>query len=263
MTRPRLIVSDLDGTFLSPDGTISDVNRSAVEVAARQGIAFVAATGRPIRWLTLLAELRSAHPLVIASNGAVLWDLAAREVVEFSAVDAACARELCTRLRVGVPGIYFGVETIHGFRCEPGTPTGHAESAEFVADVLDTDDPILKVLGFHGDLDSAELDARVEGLAGDLVTVTHSTREGLGLVEISALGVSKASALIRLCEKLGVEPGEVAAFGDMPNDAAMLAWAGIPHVVANAHRSLVDAGFPVVGSNADSGVGRQILALLG
>ena len=51
MTRPRLIATDLDGTFLDPNGEVSPVNASAVLRAAELGVPFVVATGRPSRWL--------------------------------------------------------------------------------------------------------------------------------------------------------------------------------------------------------------------
>ena len=54
---------------------------------------------------------------------------------------------------------------------------------------------------------------------------------------------------------------DVAAFGDMPNDVAMLSWAGMPYAVSNAHPLLLDV-FPVVPSNVESGVGKTISAWL-
>ncbi len=94
-------------------------------------------------------------------------------------------------------------------------------------------------------------------LAGDL-TATHSATRDYGLVEVSARGVNKGAMLARVCARLGIEPYDVAAFGDMPNDVDMLTWAGMPHIVANAHVFLHGLGFRTVPSNAESGVGRTI-----
>ena len=63
--------------------------------------------------------------------------------------------------------------------------------------------------------------------------MTHSG--GTGLLEISAPGVTKAGTLAGLCEERGVDPAEVVAFGDMPNDLAVLAFAGAGYAMANAH----------------------------
>jgi hydroxymethylpyrimidine pyrophosphatase-like HAD family hydrolase len=73
-------------------------------------------------------------------------------------------------------------------------------------------------------------------------------------VEISGPGVTKASTLALLCEELGVAPDEVVAFGDMPNDLAMLRWAGTSYAMANAHPSVVALADRQAPSHEDDGV---------
>ena len=58
---------------------------------------------------------------------------------------------------------------------------------------------------------------------------------GEWVVEISAAGVNKATALAELCEERGIDADEVIAFGDHQNDVPMLAWAGHGVAVENAH----------------------------
>jgi hydroxymethylpyrimidine pyrophosphatase-like HAD family hydrolase len=97
----------------------------------------------------------------------------------------------------------------------------------------------------------AEVAERARAAVGGDAVVTWA---GLRLVEISAAGVTKAFALELLCRRLGVAPGEVVAVGDMPNDLAMLEWAGTGVAVANAQQSVLDAADEVVPSNVDDGV---------
>ncbi|HET9289540.1 MAG TPA: HAD hydrolase family protein, partial [Actinomycetes bacterium] len=66
--------------------------------------------------------------------------------------------------------------------------------------------------------------------------------------------VTKASALERLCRRLGVAASEVVAVGDMDNDLAMLAWAGTGVAVANATPEVLDAADEVTAANTDDGV---------
>ena len=56
-----------------------------------------------------------------------------------------------------------------------------------------------------------------------------------GLAEINAAGVTKAAVLADWCAERGIGPEDVWAFGDMPNDLPMLAWAGTSYAMANAH----------------------------
>ena len=92
----------------------------------------------------------------------------------------------------------------------------------------------------------------VDGLA----EATHSS--GSGLVELTALGVTKAAGLTWLCERLGVPAQDVVAFGDMPNDVPMLAWAGRAVAVANAHPAVKAVADEVTGSNDEDGVARWL-----
>jgi hydroxymethylpyrimidine pyrophosphatase-like HAD family hydrolase len=89
--------------------------------------------------------------------------------------------------------------------------------------------------------------------------VTHS---GAAFVEMSAAGVTKASGVRGLCERLGIGPGEVIAFGDMPNDLAMMRWAGRRVAVANAHADVLACADEVTASNDENGVALAIERLL-
>ncbi len=107
-----------------------------------------------------------------------------------------------------------------------GSPSGPAE--EVLSEVA------VKVLVKAPGTDPATLRDVVAAAVGDRATPTWSVD---GLVEISAAGVTKAAALARVCDRLGVAAEDVVAFGDMPNDLPMLAWAGTSYAVANAHPS--------------------------
>jgi Cof subfamily protein (haloacid dehalogenase superfamily) len=261
---PRLIVTDLDGTFLSPDGSVSDLNSTAVMAAQRAGIPVVFATGRPVRWLDVIRDLPGAHPTVIASNGAALYDLGAGELLDRICLEPEVALEAVARVRAAIPDVTFAFESGTRFGYEPAyaswPPDESADPAIFVgrAEEIAREEDFVKMLIRQAFIRPDELLERVRAILGDLVTATHSASHDVGLVEVSAPGVSKASMLQRFCARLGVEASDVAAFGDMPNDVAMLSWAGMPHVVANAHPLLLTGSFAVVPANDESGVGRTI-----
>lgn len=266
---PRLIATDLDGTFLSSDGSVSATNARAVLAAQRAGVPVLFATGRPVRWLDVVADLPGAHPTVIASNGAVLYDLESARVLDRICLPADAVIAAVQRIREAVPGSLFGFETGTRFGYEPAyatwldddgnDPAVHRGAAEDIA----ADGDFVKVLVQHPDLTPDHLLDLVRPVVDGQLTATHSASRGRALVELSALGVSKASMLRRCCTRLGVEAQDVAAFGDMPNDFDMLAWVGQPRVVANAHVALLESGFPRVPANDASGVGQAILGWLG
>lgn len=266
---PRLIVTDLDGTFLSSDGSVSEQNAAAVLAAQSAGIPVLFATGRPVRWLDVIRDLPGGHPTVIASNGAALYDLGAGELVDRICIDPEVALAAVVRIRAGVPDASFAFESGTRFGCEPayrrwadddGTdPALFRGPAEEVA----VAEEFVKMLVQSRSTAPDDLLATVQAEVADTLTVTHSQARDFGLVEISARGVTKASMLQRYCDRLGISAVDVAAFGDMPNDVDMLSWAGMPHVVANAHPAVLALGHPVVPANDQSGVGRTILGWLG
>lgn len=266
--RPRLIVTDLDGTFLAPDRRVSDTNLAAARRAAELGIPFVVATGRPVRWLDVIDDLVKAHSQVIVSNGGAVFDLARRSVVQAFPVDPRVALAVTADLRAAVPGITFGFETPVGFGCEPDCPTRQRGEPGVVQgsveDLLRGLGPVIKVLGFHPDLGSDDLCDLAESVIASRLTLTYAmVSASYGMLELTAPGVTKASTLALLCAELGVDAADVVAFGDMPNDLAMLSWAGRGFVVANGHHSLLRGGFVVVPGNDEDGVGRTVLDLLG
>jgi len=266
VTVPRLIATDLDGTFLRPDGTVSPTNLAAVRAATERGIVFVVATGRPFRWLDVLDGLAGTHSKVIVSNGAAVFDLAGGTIVQSFPLNGDVVRTVADDLRLAVPGMTFALEAAAGFGYEPECPTRQRELDDAAcADLprlLAAIGPVIKLLGFHTDIDSEELTALSRDAVAGRLTLTHaSVSSPYGMIELTAPGVTKASTLELLCAELGISAEEVVAFGDMPNDLEMLDWAGRGYVVANGHPSLLGR-FGVVPSNAEDGGGTTILELL-
>ena len=79
-----------------------------------------------------------------------------------------------------------------------------------------------------------------------------------GLLEFSAPGVNKATGVSIVATQHGIERERVLAFGDMPNDMEMLAWAGMGVAMANAEPLVQDAADVVTTSNDDFGVARVL-----
>jgi Cof subfamily protein (haloacid dehalogenase superfamily) len=250
----RLVASDLDGTLLRPDETVSERTRRAVAAARAAGITLVLVSGRPPRSIGPLAERVGVGGIAICANGAVLWDLDSGRMVDSSPLAAEVAARLVHALRQAIPGALFAVELESGFGREPGWSDGlqPVRPDALEADALELiTGPVTKLLVRQPDLDFAEVAERARRAVGDDAVVTWA---GLRVVEISAAGVTKAFALERLCRRLGIDAGEVVAVGDMPNDLAMLAWAGTGVAVANAAPEVLEAADEVTAANTDDGV---------
>lgn len=260
----RAFASDLDGTFLGPDGRASALNVEATLAAAEAGCHVIFATGRPWRWLDVLDPVLAARPHVLCSNGALRYDLGAGRVLGWDAIPDAAGAQVVDQLRHELPQAWLAVETAEGMHSDRGYP--HRWPTEplqgSVEDVIAAGQG-LKLLVRHEQLSCDRLAAVVQPITQGLVEVTWSQSAAKGLVEISPLGITKGTGLATLLGELDIDPAHVAGFGDMPNDAAMLDLVGRPYRMDPAHPMLVEAGYPVAGSGADGGVGRTVRKLLG
>jgi Cof subfamily protein (haloacid dehalogenase superfamily) len=250
----RLVATDLDGTLLGPDATVSDRARAALARIRQAGIVVVLVTGRPPRSVRQIAARAGVGSLAICANGAVVYDLDADRVATSTPLPAAVGARLVSQLREALPGVVFASEDERGFQREDAwAHVGLFQADEVVrADPLDlVAEPVAKLLVRHPELRFSALVDRIRALAGDEAVVTWSA---VGLAEISAAGVTKAYALDWVCRRHGIAASEVVAFGDMPNDLPMLAWAGRSVAVANAPAEVREAADEVTASNVEDGV---------
>ncbi len=219
------------------------------------------ASARPPHWLSDIADDVGAGDVAICCNGAVVHDLSSGLTLQHFALPPAVAERVVRALRAIAPGVAFACEREGTAIREPAyDPLWPTPDMQPRADaLLFVQTAVSKLVVQHPIIQQDELlDLTIEA-CGDEATVTFS---GERLVEVSALGVTKGFALRRLCEELGVDATEVVAFGDMPNDAEMLAWAGHGVAVANAHPAALAVSDSVTASNDADGVAVVLERLL-
>ena len=261
---PKLVASDLDGTLLTSEGTFDERTRRAIATAEAAGVTVVFCTARPPRWMAPLAEAAGHRGVAICANGAVLWDVHTESVIEASPLEPAVAQELVALLEREVPGGAWAVERTAGFGHEPEYMPRWPVPDDTTVDAVHAliTEPAVKLMLRHRSLTADVLLERARSACGHLAEFSHSSVTDT-LLEISAAGVSKASALARLCRQRGIDRADVIAFGDMPNDLPMLAWAGHSVAVANAHPDVRAAADEVTASNDESGVALVLERLYG
>lgn len=254
---PRLVATDLDGTLLRRDKSVSARTAAALERVSAQGAQVVLVTGRPVRWLAMVYEQLHEPVPAVCANGAVVYDPVADEVLRADPLAPELMAEVARRLRAEVPGVVFAVEVEDGRLMRHGEdwPT-HWNSDHPTARLVTAPEellsaPAVKLLA-RSTQDPDVFVRTVTGALAGLAEATHSSYSGL--VEISAAGVTKAAGLAWLCSRFGVTAADVVAFGDMPNDVPMLTWAGRAVAVANAHPAVREIADAVTSSNETDGV---------
>ncbi|MFI8414859.1 HAD hydrolase family protein [Paeniglutamicibacter gangotriensis] len=265
----RLLASDLDGTIIRTDGSISVRTIAAFRAAREAGIHIVFVTGRPVRWLEPLRAAFGHLGTVICSNGAVLYDLEAERLLKAQTIDLATLKSVRSLILDAEPSASFAAETTLGLHLGPGfaEPGPHAEPGRFPELDLDSaalgEDGVVKFLAKSRTRDSDAFMAAVAEKISALVSLTHSAFN-VSLLEMGHVAVDKSVALAAYAAALGIGPESVAAFGDMPNDAQMLAWAGHGYAMASGHPSAHSAAAHLAPGIEEDGVAQiieEILAL--
>ena len=258
---PKLVATDLDGTLLGPDGTVSARAARAIAELTALDVLVVLVTGRSPRRMAPVASALGNTGLAICANGAATLDLGTGDMIATQPIPAAPLRSIIARLRTRLPGITFAVDTGTELYHEPDYPRHRPKPGVFAVPGTQLyRQPAIKLLAHHPGIAAAPLAARVQELAPTACEATYSS--GKGVVEISASGVHKGTALALLCAERGIVPAEVVAIGDMPNDIPMLRWAGTGYAVANAHPEVLAVAEHRIPGNARDGVAQLCAALV-
>ncbi len=263
----RLIATDLDGTLLRGDKTISARTSTALRRAVEAGMIVVAATGRQPGGLPgSLTECGVGY--VVGANGAIGVERASRRVLFEEPIPAEVVNSLVATVRELMPQARLSVARQHGeyYLYEPGYRDlilAHEQVPEsYLRPGLEADltaEATLKLSVRDPGLSAEEMLAT---LSAATVPGVHATTSGAPFLEISVAGVTKATGLQRLCDALSISSAEVIAFGDAGNDAEMLAWAGRGVAMGNATPAVREIADEVTATNDADGLAIVVEAIL-
>lgn len=255
MHAPAMVVCDMDGTLLGADGRVSARNAQALARAAEAGARVVIATGRPVYNLAPVIDIGFTG-LAVCMNGAVIYDIAAGQVRSATMLQPPVMQSFVGDIAglgwTFALAVERAIDTERDFWAEDAYahPWEDVELQWATRAELMTG-PAVKMYVRYGER-STDVLGTVREVAAGRVTVTDSS--GDGLIEVAAAGVTKGAVLATLAADWGVDAADVVAFGDMPNDLEMLAWAGRSVAMSNAHPDVLAVASEVGGHHAADGV---------
>lgn len=251
----RLLIIDLDGTLLGPDGLITPRTAEALQRARRAGIPLLVATGRS--WKTaspLLAQAGVAADFVLL-NGAEART-ARGELLRVISLPLAAARHAVAVLRRY--GLGFEVNTDRGDFTTDTELCPTAQPIPRLADFWGRQPQVRKIFAFSRNHDAL---ARARQMLQNMPDVTVTTSAPWNL-EVTAWDAQKGGTARWMAERYGIPPDEVLVFGDGCNDRSLFRAFRHTRAMGNGNPALQVLAERVIESNARDGVAREIDRLL-
>jgi Cof subfamily protein (haloacid dehalogenase superfamily) len=278
MTHPiRFLVSDVDGTLVTPDKTVTPAARDAVRALRDAGVGFAFVSSRPPGGLRSIADALDLHgdpagtdrrPAAAAFNGGLLLD-ERLQPISFEPLPEADARiALDVFAAMGVDAWVFTID-----EWLLVDPHGHYVAHErhtvgFDARVVPSFDAlgedvmrgIGKIVGSSPDPDL--LQRAADDLAPRLSTDARAALSQTYYLDVTHAKANKGSALRAIAAHAGLTLDDMAAIGDMANDLAMLEIAGFSIAMGNAPDDVKAAADAVTDSNRDDGFAKAVTQLV-
>ncbi|QUW92362.1 HAD family hydrolase [Streptomyces sp. V17-9] len=251
----RLIATDLDGTLLRGDDTVSQRTRDALTAATAAGAAHIVVTGRAVPWTRHILDDLGYDGLAVCGQGAQVYHAGEHRLLTSVTLDRQLAGVALAKIEAETGPLYLAAsrDGLDGdVLVGPGYEVGGDLPALPLTDASDLwSAPLNKIYIQHPTLSDDELAEVARQAAGGFVTVTMA---GAGVVELLPLGLSKATGLSLAARRLGLKAADTIAFGDMPNDVPMFGWAARGVAMANAHEELKAVADEVTSSNDEDGI---------
>jgi len=257
----KAIISDLDGTLLGANHRVSDYTKSVIGSVIDKGVKFFIATGRHHCDVAEIQNSLGLKSTMITNNGARVHDENNNEIIAHDLPIDISREILEEKINPEIHiNIYSGdnwyledeVEWTKDFYKESGF-SYIVENFENLKDTV-----ITKLFYIHEDPAVIhDLEVQFREKYGDRVTVIQSLPICL---EILAKDVSKATALVEVLRKEGLELEDTIAFGDGLNDFEMLKAVNTGFIMGNGSPRLKEAlpDLEIIETNIDNGVAKKL-----
>ncbi|MDE3082525.1 MAG: HAD family phosphatase [Acidobacteriota bacterium] len=256
----RLLISDVDGTLVTPDKELTEDSIRAVARLREAGIAFAITSARPPAGLVqFVAPLDLTTPLAAFNGGAIVdADLTVIEekVVPDDAVaptiELLSAHDLSVWVYQGTDWFVLDRQGEHVDReawicgCEPTV----------LEDFSGVHGGVLKIVGVSDDPSAGA--AALTAITGELGQRIAATRSQTYFLDVTHPDANKGQVVTYLSQRYGIEPARIATIGDMHNDVAMFEAAGLSIAMGNADDAVQRAAHHVTTSNVEEGFANAV-----
>lgn len=259
-----LICTDLDGTLLKNDKTISDENINAIEFFKQEGGIFTFITGRMPFYISNIYNIIKPNAPFGCINGGGLYDFPTQKYI-WKGVMADGVMELVKLIDESFPDVGIQVNTFErSYFCKENEAIKNlrkiTNAENFVCHYLDVKEPIAKII--FGSYNNEEIIKIQETLCSHpLAEKFDFIRSERTLYEILPKGIGKGTSIKKLTEHLKLDINKTIAIGDYDNDISMFNAAKVSIAVSNAAPNALKAAEFVTVSNEENAIAKVIYDL--
>lgn len=256
----RLVLSDVDGTLVTPEKVLTDKTIAAVERLKTEGILFAITSGRPPRGLTMLVEPLDLTTPLAAFNGGLIVNRELATLKELTVHDETVGPIIKILSAQGLSvWVYQGT---NWFVLDLNGPHVAHESdvCQFGPSVLENfdqvRDDIIKVVGVSDD--PAVVASATASLNEQFAHDVSATSSQTYYIDVTHRDANKGSVVKYLAKTLSLDTQEIATIGDMSNDLLMFKFAGVSIAMGNATDDVKQRATYVTTGNDDEGFANAI-----
>ena len=260
----KLVAADMDGTLLDSEGEITPATVDAIRELAEKDVVFIVSTGRPIQGVEKYKELLGLTGPVITYNGAMIVNAKDNTVLFEQGLLREDARKIWelglsydTTMCIWAGNRLYGNrldERIHDYKKLSGVEPVLAEDIEALLDI-----GVTKILWY----DKRErIEEILSSLSPELFTEVSFCTSKPTFLEFFSSRVSKAVAMEKIGELLGITREEMIAIGDGLNDLSMIQYAGQGVAMGNAAKEVKEHAQFITDTNEEEGVRKVLEKLL-
>lgn len=256
----RLVVSDVDGTLVRSDKSLSEAVVGATARLRAAGVHFSLISARPPSGIGWIAERLDLQGQIGAFNGGTILDRDGRILTAARLTRSDALRTLDALAAADVDAWLFADGDWHATAAaNPHVPSEIRSAAAdpvIVPDLRDLAGRVDKIVGVSDDHPLlADLEQR---LAADLAGCATVARSQPYYLDVTAPAANKGDGVAALAAAAGIPLDQVAVIGDQRNDLPMFVRAGLSIAMAQAPEEVRAAADRVTRSNDEDGVAHAI-----
>jgi Cof subfamily protein (haloacid dehalogenase superfamily) len=264
MTRIELVVSDVDGTLVTKDKTLTDAAKSAVRRLRDAGIGFTITSSRPTVGMRFLIEPLDITLPIGAFNGSSIVDPQLKPI-EAHLIPAAAARRCLDVLNEFGFDIWLFTNDLWLTRNPDGEYVPHEKRAirsdpTIVTDFTPHLSAACKIVGASSD--AALLQRCESAMQQALGKEATAVRSQSYYLDVTPPGCDKGTFVRAMAKRLDISTDAVATIGDMQNDLAMFRTSGLSIAMGNATDDVKKVATHVTTSNEDEGFAGAVEMIL-